>query len=255
MALYPELRDKVAVVTGGNAGIGASIARQFASQGAAVAVVGSRHPAEAERVARELEAAGGRALALTADLTRGAEAERIVRETSGHFGRVNILVNCAGGYPARRLVVDTDEDEWDHILALNLKSAFVCSKAVLPGMIARRWGRIINIASEAGRMPVAFTAAHYAASKAGLLGFTRHLAREVAPYGVTVNATAPGTTYSDRVRTMLSPEVEAGTIALTPLGRIAEPDEQAGIVVFLASDEAGYITGATVDVAGGKVML
>jgi NAD(P)-dependent dehydrogenase (short-subunit alcohol dehydrogenase family) len=152
-------------------------------------------------------------------------------------------------------VIDTDEAEWDLILAVNLKSAFLCSKAVLPGMIERRWGRIINISSEVGRMPVALTAAHYAASKAGLLGFTRHLAREVAASGVTVNATAPGTTYSPRVRGSLSPELERWNVSLTPIGRIAEVGEQVGAVLFLASDAAGYITGATLDVSGGKVML
>jgi NAD(P)-dependent dehydrogenase (short-subunit alcohol dehydrogenase family) len=122
-------------------------------------------------------------------------------------------------------------------------------------MLERRWGRIIFISSEAGRMPVAFTAAHYAASKAGLLGFARHLAREVASEGVTVNATAPSTTLSPRVRGLLSAEAEARMLGLTPIGRIAEVDDQVGAVLFLASDDASYITGATIDIAGGKVML
>ena len=255
MATYPELRGKAVLVTGGNTGIGEAIAHRFAQHGADVAVSGSRHPEQTERVAEALRATGARAVAIAADLTRGAEAERLVGEVTGQFGKVDVLVNCAGGFGARKLVVDTDEDDWDHILAINLKSAFLCSKAVLPGMIERRWGRIVNISSEAGRMPVAPTAAHYAASKAGLLGFTRHLAREVGEYGITVNATAPGTTWSARVRNAMTPEREANFVALTPLGRIAESDEQAGIVVFLASDDAGYITGATIDVSGGKVML
>ena len=255
MATYPELRGKVVLVTGGNTGIGEAIAQRFVEQGAAVAVGGSRHPEQAVRVAEVLRAVGGRAIAVSADLTRGAEAERMVRETTEQLGPVDVLVNCAGGWGARKLVVETDEDDWDHILAINLKSAFLCSKAALPAMIERRWGRIVNISSEAGRTPVALTAAHYAASKAGLLGFTRHLAREVAEHGITVNATAPGTTWSPRVRGHMTPEREASFVALTPVGRIAEPDEQAGIVVFLASDEAAYITGATIDVNGGKVML
>ena len=255
MATYSELRGKVALVTGANTGIGEAIAHKLAEQGVEVAVAGSRRPGEAERVAEALRVSGVRSIAAAADLTRGAEAERLVREATEQLGKIDILVNCAGGFWARRLVVETDEEEWDHILAVNLKSAFLCSKAVLPGMIERRWGRIINISSEAGRMPVAFTAAHYAAAKAGMLGLTRHLAREVAEYGITVNATAPGTTWSDRVRGAMTPEREAGMVALTPIGRIAEAGEQAGIVVFLASDEAGYITGATIDVSGGKVML
>jgi NAD(P)-dependent dehydrogenase (short-subunit alcohol dehydrogenase family) len=141
-------------------------------------------------------------------------------------------------------------------MAVNLKTAFLMCKAVLPSMIERRRGRIVSLSSEAGRMPVAQTAAHYAASKAGLIGMTRHLAREVAQYGVTVNATAPSTTYSPRVRGIVSaPGVEERMISVTPIGRIAEVEEQVGAVLFLLSDEASYITGATLDVAGGKVML
>ncbi|MBI2756775.1 MAG: 3-oxoacyl-ACP reductase FabG [Chloroflexi bacterium] len=255
MARYPELQGKTALVTGANTGIGEAVARRFAEQGARVAVVGGRRAEAAERVAEELREAGAEAVALSADLTRGAEVARVCQAVEARFGQIDILVNSAGGFGARLKVVETSEEDWDHILALNLKTAFLCSKAVLPGMVERRWGRIINISSEAGRMPVAFTAAHYAASKAGLLGFTRHLAREVAASGVTVNATAPGTTYSDRVRGRMTDESERAMVALTPLGRIAEVDEQTGIVLFLASDEAAYITGATVDVSGGKVML
>lgn len=255
MTSYPDLRTRVALVTGGNRGIGRAIARALGAEGVNVAIVAHRHAEEAASVAAEIEQGGARAFSTLADLTTGAEAERVVREAADRLGPVEILVNCAGGFPASRLVVDTGEDEWDAILAVNLKSAFVCSKAVLPGMMERGWGRIINISSEVGRMPVALTAAHYAASKAGMLGLTRHLAREVASYGITVNATAPGTTYSERVRGRASPEFVANASRLTPAGRIGEVDEQAGIVVFLASEAAGYITGATIDVSGGKVML
>jgi NAD(P)-dependent dehydrogenase (short-subunit alcohol dehydrogenase family) len=255
MGVYPELRDKVAIVTGGNTGIGEAIALALGQQASGVVVVGSRHPAETKRVVDAINAAGGQALDVAADLTRGTEAEAMVRAAVERFGHVEILVNAVGGFWSRRLVVETDEAEWDHILAVNLKSVFVCCKAVLPGMLERGWGRIINVSSEAGRMPVAFTAAHYAASKAGLLGFTRHLAREVAASGVTVNATAPGTTYSPRVRGILNPELEDRMIGLTPMGRIADPADQVGAVLFLASDAATYITGATIDVSGGKVML
>jgi NAD(P)-dependent dehydrogenase (short-subunit alcohol dehydrogenase family) len=255
VAIYPELRGKTAIVTGGNTGIGEAVALRFAQQGTNVAVVGSRHPQESERVSQSICAAGGSAIALAADLTRASEGERIVAATADRFGRVDILVNSAGGFYAFRRVVETDEDEWDRVIDVNLKSAFVCARAVLPRMLERRWGRIIFISSEAGRMPVAFTAAHYAASKAGLLGFARHLAREVASEGVTVNATAPSTTLSPRVRGLLSAEAEARMIGLTPIGRIAEVDDQVGAVLFLASDDASYITGATIDIAGGKVML
>jgi NAD(P)-dependent dehydrogenase (short-subunit alcohol dehydrogenase family) len=255
VAIYPELRGKTAIVTGGNTGIGEAVARRLGAQGANVAVVGSRHPSEAERVASEIRAAGGSALGLSADLTRVSEGERMARETIERFGQIDILVNSAGGFYAYRRVLETDEDEWDRVIDVNLKSAFVSSRAVLPGMIERRWGRIVLISSEAGRMPVALTAAHYAASKAGLLGFARHLAREVAADGVTVNVTTPSTTLSPRVRQLLTPEVEQRMLAVTPIGRIAEVEDQVGAVLFLASNDASYITGATIDVAGAKVML
>ena len=255
MGLYPELRGKTAIVTGGNTGIGEAVARRLAGQGVNVAVVGSRHPDETERVRSDICADGCGAIAITADLTRLSEGERMVREVTTQFGQVDILVNSAGGFYAFRRVVETDEDEWDRVIDINLKSAFVCARSALPGMLERGWGRIILISSEAGRMPVAFTAAHYAASKAGLLGFARHLAREVAANGVTVNVTAPATTLSPRVRGLLSPEAEARMLEVTPIGRIADVDDQVGAVLFLASDDAAYITGATIDVSGGKVML
>jgi NAD(P)-dependent dehydrogenase (short-subunit alcohol dehydrogenase family) len=155
-----------------------------------------------------------------------------------------------------RRVIDMPEAEWDAIVDLNLKSAFLCSKAVLPGMIERRWGRIVNISSELGRMPLRVLHAGYAAAKAGMLGLTRHLALEVAEYGINVNATCPGTTYSPRIRALYdTPEKQAWVTGQVPLGRVAEPEEQAGIVAFLCSDAAAYITGATIDVAGGKLML
>jgi NAD(P)-dependent dehydrogenase (short-subunit alcohol dehydrogenase family) len=257
VAIYPELRDRVALVAGGNRGIGRAIAQRLAANQVPTVLAGAPdQQAEVDAVAAELAAASGASvLGLTADLTRGLAAERVVQAAVDHFGRIDILVNCVGGFPRRRLVTEMDEDEWDAIVALNLKSAFVCARAVLPGMIERRWGRIIHIASEAGRTPLNLTAAHYAASKAGVIGFTRHLAREVAEHGVTVNATAPSTTKTERIRGLYSADVQAELSRLIPLGRLAEPDEQAGIVLFLASDDAAYITGACIDVAGGKIML
>jgi NAD(P)-dependent dehydrogenase (short-subunit alcohol dehydrogenase family) len=160
------------------------------------------------------------------------------------------------GFPQRRLVVETPDEEWDEIINLNIRSAFLCSKAVLPGMLERHWGRIINVSSEVGRMPMVFTAAHYAAGKAGLLGFTRHLAKEVAGDGITVNATCPGTTFTDRVRSIYDTQERIEKLeAITPIGRLGEPEEQTGTIVFLCSDAASYITGATIDVSGGKVMM
>lgn len=252
---YPDLNGKTVIVTGGNTGIGQAIASRFAEQQVKLVIVGSRHPLKTERLSAELKKIDPDVLPLTADLTRGTEARRMVSEVLDRFGKIDVLVNCAGGFYGRKTVMETDEREWDEIIDINLKSTFLCSKAVLPGMIERGWGRVINISSEAGRTAVALTAAHYAAAKAGVLGFTRHLAREVAQHGVTVNATAPSTTFSDRVRSITNEDFMQAALRITPIGRIAEADEQAGIVVFLASEGASYITGATIDVAGGKVMM
>jgi len=256
MAIYPELRGKSAIVTGASAGIGKTICLALAEQGINVLVNGKSNRQTAEKVAAAARKRGVKAVAELADVTRSADVARMVSAAVSVFDQVDILINNAGGFPERRLVVETPDEEWDDIINLNLRSAFLCSKAVLPGMLERHWGRIINVSSEVGRMPMVFTAAHYAAGKAGMLGFTRHLAKEVAGDGITVNATCPGTTYTDRVRRIYDTQERIESLeALTPIGRLGEPEEQTGTIVFLCSDAASYITGATIDVSGGKVMM
>lgn len=255
MAIYPELKGKNAIVTGGNTGIGEAIARDLAGNGVNVMVVGAKNREGAERVVAALRDKGVNAAYALADLTRGDEVNRMVEESRRALGPVDILVNCAGGFPARRKVIETSEEEWDHVIALNLKSAFLCAKAVLPDMLARKWGRIVNIGSEAGRTNVTDLAAHYSAGKAGLMGLTRHLAREVAREGITVNCTNPATTWSARIRRTLNPDTIQAFAEKVPLGRLAEPEEQAAVVTFLCSNGASYITGAAIDVTGGKVMF
>jgi NAD(P)-dependent dehydrogenase (short-subunit alcohol dehydrogenase family) len=256
MASYPELRGKSAIVTGASAGIGKTICLALAEQGINVLVNGKSNRQAAEKVAAAAREKGVKAVAELADVTRSADVAHMVSAAVSAFGQVDILINNAGGFPQRRLVVETPDEEWDEIINLNLRSAFLCSKAVLPGMLERHWGRIINVSSEVGRMPIVFTAAHYAAGKAGMLGFTRHLSKEVAGDGITVNATCPGTTYTDRVRRIYDTQERIeGLEALTPIGRLGEPEEQTGTIVFLCSDAASYITGATIDVSGGKIMM
>lgn len=255
MAIYPELKGKNAIVTGGTTGIGKAIVLDLAATGVNVMAVGSKNKENAERVVEEARAKGVKAVYALLDVSRSDDVARMIEQAHRELGEIHILVNCAGGFFGRRKVIETSEEEWDRIIDINLKSAFLCSKAVLPEMIERGWGRIINIGSEAGRSAVADTAAHYAASKAGLLGFTRHLAREVARHGITVNCTNPATTWSERVRSITSPEMLAQLEAKVPMGRLAEPEEQAAIVTFLCSDGASYITGTGIDVAGGKVMF
>src|SRR5438105_6664529 len=256
MARYPELTGKNAIVTGGSTGIGEAICYALAESGVNVVVNGQRHAEAAGHVAARVRERGVRAVSALADVSHSDDAQRLYEQAVAELGDVDILINGAGGFPQMRQLVDTPEDEWDDVINRNLKSAFLCCKVVLPRMLERRWGRIVNISSDAARMPIRLTAAHYAASKAGLLGLTRHLAREVADRGVTVNATCPSTTRSPRIEALYGTEAEAAAaISLTPIGRLAEPGDQAGVVAFLCSNEAAYITGATIDVSGGKITL
>ncbi len=248
-----RLRGKAAIVTGAGGGIGEAIARTLAREGAAVAVVDLREDL-AKAVAAAIARDGAVAVALRADVTRAADVDAMVRAGLAALGQVDILVNNVGGYATMRATWEIEESEWDFIVALNLKSAFLCSKAVIPHMLARRRGRIVNLSSIVGRSAPTLSAAHYSAAKAGVRGLTWHLARELASHGITVNAVAPWLTLTERIKTLRSPEVDAALKAQTPLGRFAEPQEVADAVRFLASDEAAYVTGATLDVNGGMFM-
>ncbi|HEX6540396.1 MAG TPA: 3-oxoacyl-ACP reductase FabG [Ktedonobacterales bacterium] len=256
MARYPELAGKVAIITGGTTGIGKAIARDLAREGVKVMITAQKNRERAQQAVAELRADGATVDYFIGDAANKSDVEQLVRETEQKFGPVDILVNNAGGFKQRGPVWELTEEEWDSVIASNLKSAFMCTVAVLPGMVKRGWGRIVNISSESGRMPVVKLAAHYSAGKAGLIGFSKHVALEVAGTGVTVNATAPATTWSERVQGVYSDDSSRQMIeSKAPMGRLANPEEQAGIVTFLCSNGATYINGATVDVAGGKVMI
>jgi 3-oxoacyl-[acyl-carrier protein] reductase len=247
--------ERVAVVTGAAKGIGAAVARAFAAEGARVAALDVDEPGIKSLVS-ELEGQGAPVLGLGADLTRAADARSAVGAVEARWGRVDILVNNAGGFGiVRPASEDIPDEEWDAILRLNLTSAFLCAKAVLPGMKRRRWGRIINLSSIGGRGAAVLLSSHYAAAKAGILGFTRHLALETARSGITVNAIAPGTTATERFKALRTPAETAALVERVPVGRVAEPAEIAECILFLASDAAAYMTGATLDVNGGVLML
>ena len=248
-----RLSGKAAIVTGAGGGIGEAVARTFAREGARVTVADIQED-PVRGVAAAIQREGGKAVALRADVTRAADVEAMVKAALDAFGQVDILVNNVGGYSVLRTTWEIEESEWDFIVALNLKSAFLCCKAVIPHMLARGYGRIVNLSSIVGRSAPTLSAAHYSAAKAGVRGLTWHLARELAPHGITVNAVAPWITLTERLKKLRSPEVDAALKAQTPIGRFAEPQEIADAVLFLASDAAAYMTGATLDVNGGMLM-
>jgi 3-oxoacyl-[acyl-carrier protein] reductase len=240
---------RVVIVTGAAKGIGLRIVRAFAGEGARVAAL-DIDGAGLEALTREREDV----LALKSDVTAAAEVRQAVETVVARWGRVDVLVNNAGGFSVIRRTEDIPEAEWDAIFRLNVTSAFLASKAVLPIMRRQRAGAIVNLSSIAGRAGAVTVTSHYAAAKAAILGFTRHLAREVAADGIRVNAVAPGTVATERFRALRSNEEGQRLAASVPMGRVAEPEEIAEVVLYLASDGARYITGATLDVNGGLLM-
>jgi 3-oxoacyl-[acyl-carrier protein] reductase len=242
-----NLSDKVAIVTGGGRGIGRAIALKLAGVGVVVVVTDILEK-EAQAVAGEIESAGGRSLAVAADVSQASDVARLVEETTKAFGRVDILVNNAGIARDQLLVRMSDED-WDKVLDVDLKSVFLCTKAVMRPMLKARWGRIINLSSIAGLVGNAGQA-NYSSAKAGVIGFTRTVAKEVGSHGVTVNAIAPGFIETDMTRQM-NEQRRQEIRKYIPLDRFGTPQDVAEVVAFLASEEAGYITGQVLSVDGG----
>ncbi len=245
--------DRVVMVTGAAKGIGAATARAFGREDARVALL-DVDASGGEAVAAEVRRLGVEALALETDVTVAADVRGAVETIVRRWSRIDVLVNNAGGFAALRRAEDIPDDEWDAILRLNVTSAFLCAKAVLPVMKRQRSGRIVNLSSIVGRSGAVAVTLHYATAKAAVLGFTRQLAREVAPDGITVNAVAPGTVATERFRSLRTAEETKRLAESVPLRRVAEPEEIAEAVLFLASDAAAYITGAVLDVNGGLVM-
>ncbi|MCS6909991.1 MAG: 3-oxoacyl-[acyl-carrier-protein] reductase [Anaerolineales bacterium] len=246
-----SLSGKVALVTGASRGIGRAIALELANNGAQVVVNYAKDSAGAEATVQAIQAAGGEAQAVQADVSDFKAAEGLVKATVEAFGSVDILVNNAGT-TRDQLIMLMSEADWDTVLAANLKSAFNCSKAAVRVMLRKRAGRIINIASVAGILGNAGQT-NYSASKAGLIGFTRALAREVAARNITVNAVAPGFVPT-ALTNDLPAEIKEATLKQIPLGRWGQPEEIAYAVAFLASDRAAYITGQVLTVDGGLAM-
>ncbi|NLF02739.1 MAG: 3-oxoacyl-[acyl-carrier-protein] reductase [Anaerolineales bacterium] len=246
-----KLEGKVAIITGGSRGIGRAITQELAQRGACVVVNYQRSAEAAEAVVSAITRAGGQALAVQADVGDYEQAARLVQTALDAYGQVDILVNNAGT-TRDQLLITMREADWDDVLRTNLKSLFNCCKAVARPMVKRHYGRIINISSVSG-IAGQGGQTNYAASKAGVIGFTKSLAKELGPRSITVNAVAPGFVTTDLIAD-LPEELKQRAIEATPLRRLGTPTEVAYAVAFLASDEAAFITGEVLTVDGGLVM-
>jgi 3-oxoacyl-[acyl-carrier protein] reductase len=246
-----QLDGKVAIVTGAARGIGRGIALAFANEGAVVTIADRDEPG-AKAFAGELAGGGARAIAVRVDVTKPDQIERMVARTKEELGGLDILVNNAGIDTVSKLV-DMPLEQWQEMMDVNLTSVFLCTKACLPTMIEQRWGRIISIGSQLG-LKGAETMVHYCAAKAGVHGFTRALALEVAPYNVTVNAIAPGAVETDLLRSIPQDWLDKKK-AEVPLGRFGQVEEITPTAVLLASDGGSYYTGSTLNVSGGDAMV
>jgi 3-oxoacyl-[acyl-carrier protein] reductase len=251
---YPDLAGKVAVVTGGSKGIGAATCELLAANGVRV-VVCARSRDGIDAVVGELRDSGADAVGVSADCSTAADVERLRRTAEAELGPVDILLPFAGGFSAYTPVHEVSEQEWRAVVDANLTATFVTVREFLPGMIDRRRGAIVTMSSNAGRFLDILTTAPYAAAKAGIIMFTRHAAIELGKYGIRVNCIAPATILSERVDRIMSAERREEIAAMSPLGRMGTPEDCALATLFLVSDSASWLTGITLDVAGGRIML
>jgi 3-oxoacyl-[acyl-carrier protein] reductase len=251
---YPDLAGKVALVTGGSRGIGAATVKALAANDVSIAV-GGRDEAAIDSVVGEVADSGGTAIGAPADVCDWGDIEAMRERIERELGPVDVLVPFAGGFGGMTPVHEISEEEWHSVIESNLTATFLTVKSFLPGMIERRGGAIVTMASNAARFLDIKLTASYAAAKAGIAMFTRHVALEVGPHNVRANCVAPATTLSERVQRIMPDERRADIAAMAPLGRLGQPEDSAMATLFLASEAAGWLTGVTLDVAGGRIML
>jgi len=251
--IYADLAGKVAVVTGGTKGIGAATCRALLENRVRLAVV-ARSQDGIDELMGEM-ADGQEIIGIRADCTKWPEVEAARKQVEDRFGGTDILLPFAGGFEGYTPIEDISEREWHSVVDWNLTSTFLTVKAFLPGMIKRRSGTIVTMSSCSGRYLDSLVTASYAAAKAGIAMFTRHVAIEVGKYGIRVNCVAPATTLSERVERIMTNEKQERLAAMSPLGRLGRPEDTAMATLFLISDAAAWITGVTIDVAGGRIML
>jgi 3-oxoacyl-[acyl-carrier protein] reductase len=250
------LKDRVAIVTGGTKGIGKGISLKFAQEGCDV-VVNARHIEDARQVAAEIIAMGRRSLAIAADVSKSDAVNDMVARTIKEFGKIDILVNNAGGVSGDSAIEDTTDEAWERVIGVNLTGQFLCCRAVVPHMKKKKYGKIINVASMGAIHPPA-SIVHYHSAKGGVLGLTTDLAFALAPYNITVNAILPGPIRTEFFTEMLKNMTEAEGRAFfkklenkVPMHRMGEPEEIAGVALFLASELSSYVTGQAINAGGG----
>ena len=253
------MKGRVALVTGAARGIGRAVALELAAHGADIAVNDYALEKEVRELVREVEAKGNRAKPYIADVSRKEQVLGMVGDIKKEFGRIDILINNVGISPKhnglKKPIYEMDPEEWERVIQVNLNGAFYCTRYIAPLMMEKRWGRIVNVNSLAGKIYSSpLPGAHYFASKAGMLGLTRVCAAELAPFNILVNGVAPYRIETEMMRAV-GDEVNQELLKMIPLGRFGRPEDVAKVIRFLASDENRYIVGATIDINGGRAIL